>query len=98
MHETGDKNLGQPSIISSDDAPLILNELKTLNYEGQLFVTENDMACFDRFSSLSDALNFCGFTTKQARDGIIVTDWKKRPNISLMSPTIIEAVIEYLNQ
>lgn len=89
--------MGQPSIISSDDAPLILNELKTLNYEGQLFVTENDMACFDRFSTLSDALNFCGFTTQQAREGIIVTGWK-RPNISLMSPTIIEAVIEYLTQ
>lgn len=97
MHETGDKNLGQPSIISCEDAPLILNELKTLNYEGQLFVAENDMACFDRFSSLSDALNFCGFTTKQARGGVIVTGWKT-PNVSLMSPTIIEAVIEYLAQ
>lgn len=97
MRETGDKDLGQSSIISSDDAPLILNELKTLNYEGQLFVREDDMACFDRFSSLSDALNFCGFTTQQAREGIIVTGWK-HPNISLMSPTIIEAVIEYLTQ
>ena len=89
--------MGQPSIISSEDAPLILNELKTLNYEGQLFVTENDMACFDRFSNLSEALNFCGFTTQQARNGIIVTGWK-HPNVSLMSPTIIEAVIEYLVQ
>lgn len=97
MHETGDKNLGQPSIISNEDAPLILNELKTLNYEGQLFVTENDIACFDRFSTLSDALNFCGFTTQQARNEIIVTGWK-HPNVSLMSPTIIEAVIEYLSQ
>lgn len=97
MHETGDKNLGEPHVISSDDAPLILNELKTLNYEGQLFVTENDMACFDRFSSLPDALKFCGFTTQQAREGIIVTGWK-HPNVSLMSPTIIEAVIEYLAQ
>lgn len=89
--------MGQPSIISSEDAPLILNELKTLNYEGQLFVTENDMACFDRFSILSEALNFCGFMTQQAREGIIVTGWK-HPNVSLMSPTIIEAVIEYLAQ
>ncbi len=89
--------MGEPHVISSDDAPLILNELKTLNYEGQLFVTEKDMACFDRFSSLSEALNFCGFTTQQAREGIVVTCWK-RPNISLMSPTIIEAVIEYLTQ
>ena len=90
--------MGQPSIISREDAPLILNELKTLNYEGQLFVTENDMACFDKFSNLPEALNFCGFMTKQARDRIIVTEWKKRPNVSLMSPTIIEAVIEYLDQ
>lgn len=89
--------MGQPSIISREDAPLILNELKTLNYEGQLFVTEKDMACFDRFSSLSEALKFCGFTTQQAREGIIVTGWK-HPNVSLMSPTIIEAVIEYLAQ
>lgn len=89
--------MGQPSIISSEDAPLFLNELKTLNYEGQLFVTEKDMACFDRFSSLSEALKFCGFTTQQAREGIIVTGWK-HPNVSLMSPTIIEAVIEYLAQ
>lgn len=97
MHETGDKNLGQPSIISREDAPLILNELKTLNYEGQLFVTENDMACFDRFSSLSDALDFCGFMMQKTRDGIIINGWK-HPNVSLMSPTIIEAVIEYLTQ
>ena len=97
MHETGDENLGQPSIISSDDAPLILNELKTLNYEGQLFVAENDMACFDRFSSLSDALNFCGFTTKHVRGGVIINGWK-HPNVSLMSPTIIEAVIKYFTQ
>lgn len=89
--------MGEPHVISSDDAPLILNELKTLNYEGQLFVTEKDMACFDRFSSLSEALNFCGFTTQQAREGIVVTCWK-HPNVSLMSPTIIEAVIEYLAQ
>lgn len=89
--------MGEPHVISSDDAPLILNELKTLNYEGQLFVTENDMACFDRFSSLPDALKFCGFTTQQAREGIIVTGWKHH-NVSLMSPTIIEAVIEYLAQ
>lgn len=89
--------MGQSSIISSEDAPLILNELKTLNYEGQLFVTENDMACFDRFSSLSNALNFCGFTTQNVRGGVIITDWKN-PKTSLMSPTIIEAVIEYLNQ
>ena len=89
--------MGQPSIISSEDAPLILNELKTLNYEGQLFVTENDMACFDRFSRLSEALNFCGFTMQQARNEIIVTGWK-HPNVSLMSPTIIEAVIKYLSQ
>ena len=97
MHETGDKNLGQPSIISHEDSPLILNELKTLNYEGQLFVTENDIACFDRFSNLPEALNFCGFTTQQARNGIIVTGWKT-PNVSLMSPTIIEAVTECLVQ
>lgn len=89
--------MGQPSVISRDDAPLILNELKTLNYEGQLFVAENDMACFDRFSSLSDALDFCGFMMRKTRDGIIITGWK-HPNVSLMSPTIIEAVIEYLTQ
>ena len=89
--------MGQPSIISSEDAPLILNELKTLNYEGQLFVAENDMACFDRFSNLPEALNFCGFTTQQARNEIIVTGWET-PNVSLMSPPIIEAVIEYLTQ
>lgn len=89
--------MGQPSIISREDAPLILNELKTLNYEGQLFVTENDMACFDRFSNLYEALAFCGFTMQQARDEVIITGWKT-PNVSLMSPTIIEAVIECLTQ
>lgn len=89
--------MGEPHIISSDDAQLILNELKTLNYEGQLFVTENDMACFDRFSTLSDALDFCGFMMQKTQDGIIITDWKN-PKISLMSPTIIEGVIEYLTQ
>ena len=79
--------MGQPSIISREDAPLILNELKTLNYEGQIFVTENDMACFDKLSSLSDALTFCGFTMRKTLDGAIITGWEQ-PNVSLMSPTI----------